>query len=73
MFKDSSIALLPKGPHSVDDHTIECPFAILREESFRILPPLSNAGDVVPINLLWQGKVLPSKKCAPGFLCGGVG
>jgi hypothetical protein len=28
MLKDSSIALLPKVPHSVDDHTIELPFAI---------------------------------------------
>jgi hypothetical protein len=52
MLKDSSIALLPKVPHSVDDQTIELSFAILRKESLHLLPPLSNAGDVAQINLL---------------------
>jgi hypothetical protein len=48
MFKDSSGALLPKVPHSVDDQAIELPFATLRKESLRLLPPLANAGDVAP-------------------------
>jgi hypothetical protein len=72
MFKDSSIALLPKVPHSVDHHTIERPSAILREESFRLLLPLPNAGDDVQIKLLWQGKVLLSKN-TPDFMCEGAG
>jgi hypothetical protein len=52
MLKDSSVALLPKVPHSVDDQAIELPFAILRKESLRLFPPLSNAGDVTQIHLL---------------------
>jgi hypothetical protein len=72
MLKDSSIALLPKVPHSVDGHTIELPFAILREESLHLLPPLSNAGDVAQINLLWQGNAFPSKNYVPDLLCEGA-
>jgi hypothetical protein len=53
MLKDSSVSLLPKVPHSVDDQVIELPFAILRKESLRLLPPLANAGDVAPIHMLW--------------------
>ena len=52
MFKDSSVALLPKVPHSEDDQAIELPFAILRKESLRLLPPLANAGDVAPNHML---------------------
>jgi len=48
----------PKVPHGVDDNDVERPRAILREESFRLLPALPNAGDAIQVSLLWQGKVL---------------
>jgi len=48
----------PKVPHGVDDNAVEHPRAILREESFRLLPALPNAGDAIQVSLLWQGKVL---------------
>jgi hypothetical protein len=73
MLKDSSVALLPKVPHSVDDQAIELPFAILRKESLRLFPSLSNAGDVTQIHLLRQGKAFPSKNCVPDLLSEGAG
>jgi hypothetical protein len=73
MLKDSLVVLLPKVPHSVDDQAIELPFAILRKESLRLLPPLSNAGDVAQIHMLRQGKAFPSKNCVPNLMSVGAG
>ena len=73
MLKDSSVALLPKVPHSVDDRAIELLFAILRKESLRLLPPLANAGDVAPNHMLRQGKAFPSKNCVPDLMSEGAG
>jgi transposase len=57
MLKDSSVVLFPKVVYSVDDQAIELPFAILRKESLRLLPPLFNAGDVAQIRLLRREKL----------------
>jgi hypothetical protein len=73
MLKDSSVALLPKVPRSVDDQAIELPFAILRKESLRLLSPLANAGDVAQIHMLRQGKAFPSKNCVPDLMSEGAG